>query len=168
MIQSINRWLLVFVRMVSGAAFVFMAGIAFANAIGRQFNRPLLGAYEYVELALLIFFFASIALVVRDDAQIRVGLLADLYKSRLAKIERWFTGIVEVLALCGLTYLIFDQASRLERFGTVSTYFRIPMAPWLYAAGALGVLAIWIAIQNLGKLREGPQPRPHALPDEES
>jgi TRAP-type C4-dicarboxylate transport system permease small subunit len=167
MIASINRWLIFIVRVISGCAFLFMVGVSFVDAIGRQLHMPLLGSYEYVRLALITFFFASLALVVRDDGHIRVGLFADLYKPRLAKIERYFTGIVEAAALVLLSWMIFDQASRLERFGTVSTFFRIPMSPWVYAAGVMSLIAIWFAIINLGKLRPEQKPRAHALPEEE-
>jgi|TARA_A100001391_G_scaffold202437_2_gene192001 TRAP-type C4-dicarboxylate transport system permease small subunit len=167
MIESINRWLMVIVRVVSGAAFVFMMGVAFIDSIGSQFNRPLLGVYELVEIALMLLFFSSMALVVREDSQIRVGLLADLYKPRLARIEKYFTGILEVIALCVLCWMVFDQASRLQRFGTVSTYFRHPMAPWVFAAAIMTVIAVWFGIQQVWQVRKGPTPRPHALPDEE-
>lgn len=167
MITTINRWLSFIALVISGAALAFMASVAFVDAIGRQLHMPLLGSYEYVRLASMTFFFASIAIVVRDDAQIRVGLFVDLYKPRLATIERYFTGIVETLALLVFSWMIFDQASRLDRFGTVSTFFRIPMAPWVYAAAIMSLISIWFAVQNLFKLRKGPEPRPHALPDEE-
>lgn len=178
MIEKINRVLSFLVTLIAGTAFTFMTAVAFIDAVGRQMRRPLLGSHEYVELALMIFFFTALAFVVRDDGHIRVGLLTDLYKPRLAKIERTFTAIVETLALCGLSWMIFDQASRLDRFGTVSTFFRIPMAPWIYAASALSLIAIWFAIQNLiniiRDLRKRPDPgaddspRPHAIPDEEN
>ncbi|MCD7058629.1 TRAP transporter small permease subunit [Pelagibacterium xiamenense] len=145
-----------------------MTSIAFVDAIGRQFRRPVLGASEYVELALLTFFFASLALVVRDDSQIRVGLFADLYKPRLAAIERVFTGVVETLVLIGIAYMIFDQAGRLSRFGTVTYFLKIPVAPWVFGAAVMCVIAVWFGILNLTKLKPQPTPRPHALPEGEN
>lgn len=169
MIDKINHWLIIFVKVVSGCALVFMAGIAFVDATGRQMHMPLLGAYEYVKLALMTFFFASIGLVVKEDSQIRVGLLAELYKPRLARIEKYFTLVVEVLALVVLSWMIFDQASRLARFGTVSTFFRIPMAPWVYLAAAMSVIAVWFGVQNVWRaFRKEEQPRPNSIPGEEN
>lgn len=168
MIETINRWLLFAIKLVSGVAFAFMTGVAFVDSIGSMFNKPLIGIYEYVEIALMLLFFSSIALVVKEDSHIRVGLLADLYGPRLARIERYFTAVLEVVLLAALCWMIFDQASRLARFGTVSTYFRMPMAPWVFAAAVLCSLSLWFAILGLWKFRKGPTPRPHALPGEET
>jgi TRAP-type C4-dicarboxylate transport system permease small subunit len=167
MIDTINRWLLGLCRVISGAAFVFMASVAFVDSIGRMLSMPLLGANEYVRLALIVFFFASISLVVEGDAHIRVGLFADLYKRRLARIERYFTGVVEFLAMGVFAWMIWDQAERLARFGTLSSYFKIPIAPWVYAAAALSVVAMWFALQRLWTVHTEARPRPHAIPDED-
>lgn len=168
MIDKINRWLMALIRVVSGVAFLFMMGVAFVDSIGSWFHHPLIGVYEYVEIALMLLFFSSLALVVREDSQIRVGLLAELYKPRLARIEKYFTAVCEIIALAVLCWMVFDQAGRLARFGTVSTYFGHPMAPWVYGAAALTLVALWFGIQQLWEVRSGPKPRPHALPDEEN
>lgn len=168
MIDRINRWLSLICQIVSGVSFCFMAGIAFADSISRMINRPLLGGSEYVEFALLVFFFSSLTLAVRGDTQIRVGLLADLYKPRLQRMEGLFTSFGELLALYVLSYLLFDQAGRLDRFGTLSSYFRVPVAPWVYFAAFLSLIAIWFAFQNFWRKRNGVTPRPHAIPDEDT
>lgn len=168
MINGITRILGILCTIVSGTAFVFMAFIAFVDSIGRQLNSPLLGASEYVEFALLVFFFASIPIVFRDNEHIRVGLFTDLYKPKLARLEYRFTGIVEVLALAIFAYMIFDQANRLDRFGTLSSHFRIPMAPWVYLAFVMCVIAVWFALMNLRKpFDPEPHAHPHTIPDGE-
>lgn len=168
MFVRLNRWLIVFCMVISGTAFVFMTSIAFVDSIGRMLRMPLLGGNEMVRYALLIFFFSSLALVVRDDAHIRVGLLSELYKPRLAWLERWFTGIAEFCCMCFLAYMIYDQADRLARFGTQTPYFQMRIAPWVYFATALAVIAAWFALRNLWIVpRKVEGPRPHAIPDEE-
>ncbi|MBL4811478.1 MAG: TRAP transporter small permease [Rhodobacteraceae bacterium] len=166
MIDRITRLLGLICTVISGAAFIFMALIAFVDSIGRQLNKPLLGASEYVELALLIFFFASIPIVYRDDSHIRVGLFSDLYSKKIKRFEYRFTGILEVIGLSAFAYMIFDQANRLERFGTLSSHFRIPMSPFIYAAFAMCLAAVWFGIMNL---RKAPPPdeehHQHAIPD---
>lgn len=167
MLARIDRAIGVLCQVVSGAAFCFMALIAFVDSIGRMFDRPLLGAAEYVEFALILFFFSSLAFVVRDDAQIRIGLFSDLYKPKLQRLETVFTNIGELLALGLLGYMLYDQASRLERFNTLSSFFKIPFAPWVFAATALSLAAIWFAARKLLRRRDDPVPRPHAIPEEE-
>ena len=167
MLHQIDRAIGVLCQVVSGLAFCFMALIAFVDSIGRMLDRPLLGASEYVQFALLLFFFSSLAFVVRDDSQIRIGLFSDLYKPKLQRLEGLFTNLGELLALGLLSYMMWDQASRLDRFGTLSSFFKVPMAPWVYLATALSLAAIWFAVRKLLRRREDPVPRPHAIPEED-
>jgi len=167
MVDRINRFLSLVSLVISGGAFFFMTAIAFVDAIGRQFRHPVLGASEYVSLALVTFFFASLALVVRDDSQIRVGLLVEMYSPRLAAIERYVTAIFETLVLVGLAYMIFDQASRLGRFGTLTYFLKIPVAPWIFAAAIMCLIAVWFGVQNLISLVRQPAPASNTLPEEE-
>lgn len=167
MVQHINRILGQAALIISGLAFFFMTAIAFVDAIGRQLRHPILGGPEYVSLALITFFFASLALVVRDDSQIRVGLLVDFYKPRLAAIERYVTAVFETIILIGLAYMIFDQAMRLARFGTVTHFWKMPVAPWLYAAAFMCLIAIWFGVQNLLNIRQQPTSDAHAAPEVE-
>lgn len=168
MLQKIDRVIALLCQMVSGAAFCFMALVAFVDSIGRMMNRPLMGASEYVELALLLFFFASLVFVVRDDSHIRIGLFADLYKPRLAKLEAVFTNLGELAALGLLSYMLWDQASRLERFGTLTSYFKIPFAPFVFAVTVLSLAAIWFSLRHILRRRDDQLPRPHAIPEEET
>ena len=167
MLKRIDRAISVICQAVSGIAFCFMALIAFVDSIGRMFDHPLLGAAEYVEFALLLFFFSSLAFVVRDDSQIRIGLFSDLYKPKLQRLEGLFTNLGELLALCLLAYMMWDQANRLLRFNTLSSFFKIPFAPWVFAATVLSLAAIWFAVRKLVKRRNDPVPRPHAIPEED-
>jgi TRAP-type C4-dicarboxylate transport system permease small subunit len=167
MIDRIDRVLGAICQTISGVAFCFMALVAFLDSIGRMIDRPVLGANEYVSFALLLFFFATLPLIVRDNEQIRIGLLADLYKPKLARIEKLFTRIGELVALGLLTWMMFDQASRLARFETVSAYFKLPMAPWVYVAAFLSICAIWFGIRNFWRADQSRVPRPHAIPEED-
>lgn len=170
MFQTFNRWLAWICAAVSGLALILMTLVSFVDSIGRQIGSPLPGAGEYVTFALLIFFFAAMPIVMRDDAHIRVGLFSDLYKPRLTRIERRFTGLFEVFATGAFGWMMFDQANRLDRFGTLSVYFETPMAPWTHAAAGFCAAAVWFAVLNLRHVLadRGPLPHPHALPDEEN
>lgn len=149
MIKFIDRWLGRFCLAVSGCAILMMALVAFVDSIGRKLNHPLGGGSEYVTFSLVIFFFASIPLVVRDDSHIRVGLLVDIYPSWLGRVEALFTGILEVVALGVFSWMIFDQADRLARFGTLSVFFELPMAPFVFTAALFCVIAMLFAAHNI-------------------
>lgn len=183
MIKLIDLWLGRFCLAVSGCAILAMTLVAFGDSIGRKLDHPLYGASEYVIFALVIFFFSSIPLVVRDNSHIRVGLFADLYKPRLSRIEGYFTGLGEIAALVIFTWMIFDQADRLERFGTLSVFFELPLAPLVYIAALFGLISIWFAGHNLWIAYRDKtnaamtvpddidnhemKPRAHALPDDD-
>lgn len=157
MIDKINLWLGRLCAVVAGAALVLMTLVAFIDSIGRKFSHPLHGAEEYVTFTLLIFFFAALPMAVQANGHIRVGLLSDLYGPRLRAIEKYVTAVVELLALAALTWMIFDQADRLARFGTLSVHFLMPIAPWVYAAAILTLLAFLFMLVNLWNLFQGRQ-----------
>lgn len=167
MLERVTQIITMICRVISGVSFCFMAIIAFADSIGRMIDQPLLGAHEYVQFSLMMFFFSSLAFVVRDDSHIRIGLFADLYKPKLSRWEKLFTNVAELLALGLVSYMMFDQASRLDRFGTLSGYFKMPVAPWVFAAAVLSLTAVWFAAKNLWRQQKTVLPRKHAIPEEE-
>jgi TRAP-type C4-dicarboxylate transport system permease small subunit len=155
MIARINRLLELLSRIVSGASIMLMMAVAFIDSIGRPLSLPLPGGNEYVSFLLLVFFFSSLPLAVIGNGHIRVGFLADFYSGRMNRAERLVTAVLEVLALAVLAWMIFDQALRLQRFGTQSVYFEWPIAPFVYLACVFTCVALWFAIQSLGASRSG-------------
>jgi TRAP-type C4-dicarboxylate transport system permease small subunit len=155
MLLQFNALLYRAVHVISGSAIVMMVLIGFADAVGRMFNHPILGTDEYVEILMLIFFFAGTAVVVRDQAYIRVGFLCETFSRPLQRLEVRATAILETLALCFFCWMILDQADRLARFETQTVYLHIPLAPFAYVAAAMGIVSVWFALQNtLRSLRD--------------
>lgn len=166
MIDKISTWLGRLTASVAGTALVLMMLAAFVDSIGRKFNRPLDGAEEYVSFMLLIFFFASVPLVIRDDSHIRVGLLVDLYKGSLIRIEKVLTAVFELAALVIFVWMIFDQADRLARFGTLSVHFLMPVAPWVYASAVLGLVGVWFMALTVWDTLRGKDAKPPVQEEE--
>jgi hypothetical protein len=73
----------------------------------------------------------------------------------MSRAERRVTAVLEVLALAVLAWMIFDQALRLQRFGTQSVYFEWPIAPFVFLACAFTCIALWFAVQSFGAGRAG-------------
>ena len=168
MLNRLNGVLTLICTTIAGAALCFMALIAFVDSIGRMMNSPLLGANEFIQFALITFFFAALPIAVKDDQQIRIGLVVDLYSAGIARLERWLTGVGDVVALILLTYMMYDQAMRLLRFGTITTFLQIPVAPWVLSATVFAALALWFALLNLWNLRREAAPRPYSIPDKDT
>ncbi|KRA47205.1 TRAP transporter small permease [Devosia sp. Root635] len=166
MIDRMNLWLARLCAIVAGTALVIMMLVAFVDSVGRKLNHPLHGAEEYVTFTLLTFFFAAIPLVVQSNGHIRVGLFTDAYAPALKQAEKYFTAVVELLCLAGLTWMIFDQADRLARFGTLSVHFLMPVAPWVYAAAILTLTALVFMAFNVWNIFHGRDPQPsHDRPE---
>ena len=151
MLAKINKILEYICVFVAGCAIIFMGAIAFVDSIGRPLAMPLPGASEMVSFALMLFFFSALPIVILYNAHIRVGLLTDLYGPRGTRIEAYITGIAELLAMLLLSWMVYDQGSRLTRFGTLSTYFEVPMAPWTYIAFAFTAIGAWFALVTIGR-----------------
>lgn len=166
MIKVIDLWLGRLCLTVAGLSVCAMALVAFIDSIGRKLNHPLYGGSEMVTFALVTFFFSALPLVVRDNSHIRVGLFADLYKNRLSRIESYFTGTLEVVALLAFCWLIFDQVQRLERFGTVSLFFELPLAPIISVAAFFCAISIWFAAHNVLLINRDAGLHPHSIPDD--
>ena len=149
MIKKLNRTLEIACMTVAGLAICLMALIAFLDSIGRKLGAPLPGGNEIVSHMLMLFFFASIPLVIKADAHIRVGLFTDFYSAPLKRIECFVTQIIEIVAMLVFSWMIYDQAGRLFRFETTTVYFEMPVAPWVYAAFGFTLIACWFAIQTL-------------------
>lgn len=162
------RALYVVCAAVSGTALVAMVLVSFVDSIGRQLSMPLAGAGEIVSFTMCIFFFASLALVTRHDAHIRVGLVAELYPDHLRRKERNIVGVLEILCMLVFSWMVIDQASRLYRFGTQTGYFEMPVYPAAFAAAVLSLIAICFAVENVFHHHREARPRPHAIPDMES
>jgi len=145
----LNRRLEHLCMAVSGLAAAGMTLVAFVDCIGRKLDHPLPGASEMVTFALMLFFFSAIPLVVKSDSHIRVGLLSDFYGPRLSRAEKAVTSVLEAAAMIVFAWMIFDQAGRLERFGTATVFFEAPVAPWVYVAAGFSALAVWFALQPL-------------------
>lgn len=155
MIDKINLWLGRLCAVVAGVALVLMTLVAFVDSIGRKLSHPLHGAEEYVTFTLPIFFFAAIPLVVQANGHIRVGLLTELYNARARHIEKYVTAVLELAALGGFAWMMFDQADRLARFGTLSVHFLMPIAPWVYAAAVLTLIAVIFMLSSVWTLFHG-------------
>ncbi|SLN26796.1 Tripartite ATP-independent periplasmic transporters, DctQ component [Aquimixticola soesokkakensis] len=144
---KLSKYLDIFCATVSGLCMIAMIGFNFADSIGRQLSRPLLGAQEAVSFLLAIFFFASLSLVTRENANIRVGLLVELYPAGLRKAERVFGALIEALCTALLVWMVFDRAARLENIGTLGTHYIVPLYPFVYA----GALLLLCALVFLGE-----------------
>ncbi|GGO38481.1 C4-dicarboxylate ABC transporter permease [Gemmobacter aquaticus] len=149
MIKKLNRTLEIACMTVAGLAICLMALVAFLDSIGRKLGLPLPGGNEIVSHLLMLFFFASIPLVIKADAHIRVGLFTDFYSPLLQRIERFVTQIIEIVAMLVFSWMIYDQAGRLFRFETTTVYFEMAVAPWVYAAFGFTLIACWFAVQTL-------------------
>lgn len=160
MIRTVNRFFELLSRVVSGASIMLMMAVAFVDSIGRPLSLPLPGGNEYVSFLLLVFFFSSLPLAVIGNSHIRVGFLADFYSGGMNRAERRVTAVLEVMALAVLAWMIFDQALRLQRFGTQSVYFEWPIAPFVFVACVFTCIALWFAFQSLGQDRPAHEARP--------
>ncbi|MFV0243962.1 MAG: TRAP transporter small permease [Qingshengfaniella sp.] len=146
--KRIARLLDIIAATISGLAMIGMIAVGFTDSIGRQIGSPLLGAQEFIQLLLLVFFYASLIILVRENAHIRVGLVVETYGKVLAKVQFVFSAAVEIACTIGLAWLTWDFAERTMRIGKLSTHHRIPLAPWMFFAAGLAVIGAVLIIDR--------------------
>ena len=133
---------------ISGTCLTGLIAVNFADSIGRQIGNPVIGAQEIGSFLLCIFFFSSLPILVRENGHIRVGLVTELYGQFLKRVERIWSFLFELGATGLLLYLLYDFAGRQARIGQVSAHFQFKVAPFIYIAAALTLLAVIFVIER--------------------
>lgn len=133
---------------ISGLCLSGMIVVNFTDSIGRQIGKPVIGAQEIVSFLLCIFFFSSVPLLVRENGHIRVGLLTDLYGHTLKRLENIWAFIFEAAATVFLLFLVFDFAQRQARIRQISAHFELEIAPLIYLAAGLTLVAVIFLIER--------------------
>jgi len=123
--------------------FCLMA-LTFADVVARYLlNRPIRGAFEITELALLVLIFAGLPLVSHADEHVTMDFIDRMLPERLVGL--W----VRVMhALCAaimffLAWQVWIKADRISSYGDTTDVLRIAIGPFVY------FMAVMIALSGL-------------------
>ena len=107
--------------------------LTFADVVARYLlNRPIRGAFEITELALLVLIFAGLPLVSHADEHVTMDFI-DRLLPRTLRVP-W---IRMMHALCAaimffLTWQVWIKAARIASYGDTTDVLRITVGPFVY------------------------------------
>jgi TRAP-type C4-dicarboxylate transport system permease small subunit len=107
--------------------------LTFADVVARYLlNRPIRGAFEITELALLVLIFAGLPLVSRADEHVTMDFIDRIVPARVARA--WIRAVHGVCAalLFFLTWQIWIKAGRISAYGDTTDTLRILVGPFVY------------------------------------
>lgn len=119
---------------IAASAILFgLMVLTFCDVVGRYvFNRPVRGAFEVTELALVVLIFAGLPLVSHANEHVTMDFIDKMLgRASLRLVER------AVDALCAaimffLTWQVWIKATKIASYGDTTDVLRIPVGPFVY------------------------------------
>jgi len=124
---------------IASSALLFgMMLLTFADVVGRYLlNRPIRGAFEITELALLVLIFAGLPLVSRADEHVTMDfidrVLPPAGRRALVRLVHAFCAAVMFF----LTWQIWIKAGTISGYGDTTDVLRIAVGPFVYFMDAM-------------------------------
>lgn len=126
------------------AASVLLFGmmvLTFFDVVGRYLlNRPIRGAFEITELALLVLIFAGLPLVSHADEHVTMDFIDRILPARATRL--WIRVMHAFCAalMFALTWQIWIKAGKIAGYGDTTDVLRILIAPFVYFMTAMVAL----------------------------
>ena len=122
----------------SSILLMLMMVLTFADVVARYLlNRPIRGAFEITELALLVLIFAGLPLVSHADEHVNMDFIDRI-------LPEWLLGlwIRAVNAACAavmffLSWQVWIKAAKIHSYGDTTEVLRITVGPFVYFMAAM-------------------------------
>jgi TRAP-type transport system small permease protein len=128
---------------IAASAILFcMMLLTFLDVVARYLlNRPIRGAFEVTELALLVLIFAGLPLVSHADEHVTMDFIDRLLPDWMAGVwVRAMHGICAAIMLF-LTWQVWIKAGKIAGYGDTTDVLRIAVGPFVYFMTAMMALA---------------------------
>ena len=132
------RWL----ETAACLALAAMMLLTVADVAGRHvLGRPLPGAVELVQYAMVIVVFAGLPVVTRDGRHISLGVLAGWLSPSWQHAQRRVVSLVCAVILSAQAWIVFETAQVMRAQQDVIGFLNLPVHPAAYAISLLSMLA---------------------------
>jgi TRAP-type C4-dicarboxylate transport system permease small subunit len=127
---------------IAASALLFcMMLLTFCDVVGRYLlNRPIRGAFEVTELALLVLIFAGLPLVSHGDEHVTMDFIDRLLGPRGR--DFWVRAMHAIIAaiMFFLAWQTWIKAGKIAGYGDTTDVLRIPVGPFVYFMTAMVAL----------------------------
>lgn len=156
MFNSVER----VIGLIAGALLLFLLLLTFSDVVARNvLNRPIAGATELVEMALVGVTFTLYPLVAYQKRHIVVDLLDDFMPPLVQRVQAAVAGLAGALLFAIMSWRLALRGMSLDLYGEVTPYLKLPLSPTYYfmsLLAAVTTIAFLITVYN--GLRDGGGP----------
>src|SRR5262252_9091123 len=118
------------------AASVLLFGmmvLTFFDVVGRYLlNKPIRGAFEITELALLVLIFAGLPLVSHADEHVTMDFIDRVLPARARLVLVRLVHAICAAIMFFLTWQVWIKATRISSYGDTTDVLRITVGPFVY------------------------------------
>jgi len=128
----------------SSILLMLMMLLTFADVVARYLlNRPIRGAFEITELALLALIFAGLPLVSHADEHVTMDFIDRILPGRV--LDLWVRGVHAACAavMFFLAWQVWIKATRISSYRDTTEVLRIEVGPFVY------FMAVMIALTGV-------------------
>lgn len=124
--------------MIGASALFAMMLLTSADVVLRYaFDAPLQGAFELVELMLVVLIFSGLPLVSRNDKHVTADFIDRILSARGRRVIGVIAHSIFCAVLIGVSGLVWRTAGRLLEIGDTTQILRIKLAPFVYLMSVL-------------------------------
>jgi TRAP-type C4-dicarboxylate transport system permease small subunit len=128
----------------SSILLMLMMLLTFADVVARYLlNRPIRGAFEITELALLVLIFAGLPLVSHADEHVTMDFIDRILPSSLADLWVRVAHAACAAVMFFLTWQVWLKAAKISSYGDTTEVLRIEVGPFVY------FMAVMIALTGV-------------------
>ena len=110
-----------------------MMVLTFFDVVGRYLlNRPIRGAFEITELALLVLIFAGLPLVSHADEHVTMDFIDRILPERLARVWVRAMHVVCAAIMFFLAWQVWIKATRIAGYADTTDVLGVPIGPFVY------------------------------------
>jgi TRAP-type transport system small permease protein len=115
-----------------------MMVLTFADVVGRYLlNRPIRGAFEVTELALLVLIFAGLPLVSRADEHVTMDFIDRVLPPAGQRMLVRLVHVICAAIMFFLTWQVWIKAGKIAGYGDTTDVLRIAVGPFVYFMDAM-------------------------------
>ena len=128
---------------VAAAALLLgMACLTFADVVARYLlNRPIRGAFEITELALLVLIFAGLPLVSRADEHVTMDFIDRLVPPFALRLLVRLVHAACAALMFFLAWQVWVKAGKVAGYGDTTDVLRVAIGPFVYFMAGMVTLA---------------------------
>jgi len=110
-----------------------MMVLTFFDVVGRYLlNRPIRGAFEVTELALLVLIFAGLPLVSHADEHVTMDFIDRLLPARIVRVWVRVMHAICAAIMFFLCWQVWVKANRIASYQDTTDVLRITLGPFVY------------------------------------